>query len=168
MSDKCDICNRPIRVRTTDKLGIPIKNAIRLDIDTGHGQAIENWTVCPDCLTEVKSCIDEMLCRWNLTDTTIRLPKPDASFYGVAEQIRKGVAETNNNDSADEETTLKFYQNLVKSIWRGEWGNGLERITRLKQAGLDYVKVQRLVNLWNALPPGVDFVIEDLKYLGLL
>ena len=142
---KCDICNRPIEIRTTDRLGIPIKNTIRLDTDTGHGQAIENYTVCPYCLNEVKSCIRDLLLKWDLKD----LKTPEWPLV-------------------NEETTLKFYQKLVRNIWDGEYGDGWERRDKLRDLGVDPVKVQYVVNLSARFKPGESITINDLKTVGLL
>ena len=51
----------------------------------------------------------------------------------------RAIAETTNQEATSLTT-------LVKEIWQGQWGNGQERIQRLRQAGYDPVRVQAAVN----------------------
>jgi hypothetical protein len=68
---KCDICNKPIVVRTT-KYGIPIRNSVRFDIDTGTGCEIETWDLCEECISKVRNYMDDMLLKHNLVKGVIR------------------------------------------------------------------------------------------------
>ena len=43
---------------------------------------------------------------------------------------------------------LKSDPELVREIWLGRWGNGNDRIARLKAAGYSYEEAQGLVNLY--------------------
>lgn len=41
---------------------------------------------------------------------------------------------------------LEYFQKVVSEVWRGDFGNGAERIKKLTDAGYDYATVQSLVN----------------------
>ena len=41
---------------------------------------------------------------------------------------------------------LAMYKNVAKEVIDGKWGNGMERIEKLEEAGYDSAKVQNIVN----------------------
>ena len=42
--------------------------------------------------------------------------------------------------------TLGLLKNVAKEVIDGKWGNGMERIEKLEEAGYDSAKVQNIVN----------------------
>ena len=42
---------------------------------------------------------------------------------------------------------LAMYKNVAKEVIDGKWGNGMERIEKLEEAGYDSAKVQNIVNV---------------------
>lgn len=70
--DRCDICDRAIIVRIT-KYGIPIRNSVRFDIDTGkNGCRIETWTLCEECISKVRNLMSNMIVEYDLVKGEIR------------------------------------------------------------------------------------------------
>ena len=43
--------------------------------------------------------------------------------------------------------TLGLLKNVAKEVIDGKWGNGMERIDKLEEAGYDSAKVQNIVNV---------------------
>lgn len=43
--------------------------------------------------------------------------------------------------------TLGLLKNVAREVIDGEWGNGMERIEKLEEAGYDSAKVQNIVNV---------------------
>lgn len=41
---------------------------------------------------------------------------------------------------------LGIYKTVAKEVIDGKWGNGMERIEKLEEAGYDSAKVQNIVN----------------------
>lgn len=48
-----------------------------------------------------------------------------------------------NGTAADR---LEYFQNKVNEVWRGDWGNGIDRLNSMTEADVDYAAVQELVN----------------------
>lgn len=44
------------------------------------------------------------------------------------------------------EDRLKYFQDRVTETWRGDWGNGIDRLNAMTEADVDYAAVQELVN----------------------
>lgn len=42
---------------------------------------------------------------------------------------------------------LALYKNVAKEVIDGKWGDGMERIEKLEEAGYDSAKVQNIVNV---------------------
>lgn len=66
----------------------------------------------------------------------------------VADALRKMSGAS--KDAADSQSQLneklKYFQDVVKQVWQGDFANGEERIKRLTEAGYEYSVVQDLVN----------------------
>lgn len=43
--------------------------------------------------------------------------------------------------------TLGLLKNVAREVIDGKWGNGIERIEKLEEAGYDSAKVQNIVNV---------------------
>ena len=43
--------------------------------------------------------------------------------------------------------TLGLLKNVAREVIDGKWGNGMERIEKLEEAGYDSAKVQNIVNV---------------------
>ena len=67
---------------------------------------------------------------------------------GIAGYARPRYAVGNEAEVTGGERVIS--QELIEAIWRGEWGNGEERVKRLRQAGYDLAQVQRQVNEYGA------------------
>lgn len=53
---------------------------------------------------------------------------------------------TTKSGSAISSTSKKSIDTIAREVIRGDWGNGTERVNRLKAAGYDYSAVQKRVN----------------------
>lgn len=53
---------------------------------------------------------------------------------------------TTQSGSAVTSTSKKSIDTIAREVIRGDWGNGIERVNRLKAAGYDYDAVQKRVN----------------------
>ena len=42
---------------------------------------------------------------------------------------------------------LEIYKTVAEEVIDGKWGNGMERIEKLEEAGYDSAKVQNIVNV---------------------
>lgn len=42
---------------------------------------------------------------------------------------------------------LELYKTVAEEVIDGKWGNGMERIEKLEEAGYDSAKVQNIVNV---------------------
>ena len=73
------------------------------------------------------------------------------SFAGVEADV--SVSTENMTDKLEE------FQILFDKVWRGDFGNGTERINRMTEAGYDYAAVQALVNKHTS---GTTLTLEDL------
>lgn len=79
--------------------------------------------------------------------------------------IQAALKALNGETSAAAENTAKLNEEyetlkkLVAEVWRGDWGNGAERVKKMNAAGLDYAKIQALVN---KCEKGRALTLEDL------
>lgn len=79
--------------------------------------------------------------------------------------IQAALKALNGETSATAENTAKLNEEyetlkkLVAEVWRGDWGNGAERVKKMNAAGLDYAKIQALVN---KCEKGRALTLEDL------
>lgn len=74
-----------------------------------------------------------------------------AALNGETGELAENTAELNSE--------YEKLRDLVASVWRGDWGNGAERIRLMNEAGLDYAKIQSLVN---KCEKGRELTLEDL------
>lgn len=90
----------------------------------------------------------------------------DKTGFGTARAINEvlqeyadtiQVAAGSTDDLSDR---LSYFQNVVDRVWSGEFKNAPERFQLLADAGYDYVKVQRLVDLTEN---GRKLTLEDLN-----
>lgn len=86
--------------------------------------------------------------------------------YAVKQSINDILKGSGSLESAEEK--LKEIQKVVSDIWSGSLGNGTERKAAVEALGLDYDKIQSLVN------KGSDYLVtledltdEELKAIGL-
>ena len=84
----------------------------------------------------------------------------------VVETFKKlADAEMVVGDTTGEVTDkLECFQKVVDEIWAGSWGNGVECMQKLADAGYDYAKVQDLVN---KTVDGHKLTIEELSDVEL-
>lgn len=78
------------------------------------------------------------------------------SAYGSVEDAAKNgkvsskdleqIVKETSKQLKDNSGTLEYYIDLVKKIWRGDYGNNPVRQKKLTEAGYDYAKIQELVN----------------------
>lgn len=80
----------------------------------------------------------------------------------IVETINKFVDGASGMSSATEDMTekLEMFQKVVNEVWKGNFGNGEERIKALTEAGYDYAAVQKLVN---KTVDGHKLTLEDLN-----
>lgn len=66
----------------------------------------------------------------------------------LTKTIKKFAGLSDNAGKSTEEMTekLEYFQKVVDDVWRGDYGDGEERIKALTEAGYDYTAVQDLVN----------------------
>lgn len=70
-----------------------------------------------------------------------------------------GAASGNTESVSDMNAQLERFQKVVDQVWRGDFGNGADRIKLLTDAGYDYAEVQALVN---KTVDGHRLTLEDL------
>lgn len=80
----------------------------------------------------------------------------------IVETLKKFTGAGKEATGATEDMTekLEYFQKVVDDVWRGDYGNGEERIQALTKAGYDYATVQDLVN---KTVDGHKLTIEDLS-----
>ena len=66
----------------------------------------------------------------------------------IVETIKKFVGVEGDFSKSTENATdkLEKFQKVVDQVWRGDFGNGADRVRELTEAGYDYATVQDLVN----------------------
>lgn len=74
-------------------------------------------------------------------------------------RLGSGMKQTTQS-TEDLNAKLQEMQSIVDRVWRGDFGNGAERMKRLAEAGYDYAEVQALVN---ATVDGHRLTIEELS-----
>ena len=94
----------------------------------------------------------------NGTDRKSRLTKAGYDYNKVQTAVNKLV-------KASQMTQDKIINAVAHEVIAGKWGNGQERIDRLKAAGYDYDKVQARVNkLVNASHLSEDKIINAVAH----
>ena len=80
----------------------------------------------------------------------------------IIETLKKlgGVGKEASSATEDMNAKLEKFQKIVDDVWRGDYGNGEERVKRLTEAGWKYAEVQDLVN---KTVDGHRLKIEDLS-----
>lgn len=98
--------------------------------------------------TETKE-VDDMLYRVQVgayrvkTNAENMLQKlKNAGFEGFIVEVDDG---TENKTTAPKKAT-KSNEEIAREVLRGDWGNGADRVNRLKAAGYDYTTIQNIVN----------------------
>lgn len=76
------------------------------------------------------------------TDRVNRLTKAGYNAVYIQDLVNKGLGKI----GAASDPTRKSNATIAKEVIAGKWGNGPDRIARLKRAGYDAVAVQREVN----------------------
>ena len=78
------------------------------------------------------------------------------------ETIKKFTGSSKGLSEATEDNVKKLeeYQKLFDEVWRGDWGNGIDRINKMTEAGHDYAAIQDLINKHEA---GHKLTLEDLN-----
>lgn len=74
-------------------------------------------------------------------------------------RLGSGMNQTTQS-TEDLNAKLQEMQSIVDRVWRGDFGNGAERMERLAEAGYDYAEVQALVN---ATVDGHRLTIDELS-----
>ena len=94
---------------------------------------------------------------WVTTDIFVKTLK---KYTG---EMSKGTDAT-----SDMNEKLKYFQDVVKKVWKGDFGNGAERVRKLTEAGYDYAVVQDLVNktISDHTVKLEDLTDEQLKHIG--
>lgn len=66
----------------------------------------------------------------------------------IVETLKKFVGVEGEFSKSTENATdkLEYFQKVVDQVWRGDFGNGADRVRELTEAGYDYATVQNLVN----------------------
>lgn len=85
------------------------------------------------------------------------------TFVETLKQL-SGASSGSAEATEDNLKKLEEYQKLFDEVWNGDWGNGVDRINKMTEAGHDYAKIQDLINEHEA---GHKLTLEDLnKVLG--
>jgi tape measure domain-containing protein len=86
-----------------------------------------------------------------------------STFVETLKQL-SGASSGSAEATEDNLKKLEEYQKLFDEVWNGDWGNGVDRINKMTEAGHDYAKIQDLINEHEA---GHKLTLEDLnKVLG--
>lgn len=90
--------------------------------------------------------IDEMIKKEGSFEATLKNGWLSGKI--ISDTINKYIGGMGDASKATESMTdtLENFQKVVDAVWRGEFGNGAERIEALTKAGHDYAAVQDLVN----------------------
>lgn len=81
------------------------------------------------------------------------------TFVDTLKKLAGATSETGEATEATKEK-LEEYQKLFDEVWRGDWGNGIDRVNKMIEAGHDYAAIQDLVNKHEA---GHKLTLEDLN-----
>ena len=90
---------------------------------------------------------------------------------GFMKTIDNVVKALNKTSAAVDVVTESAYDltEMAKSVWRGEWGNGDDRLNRLTEAGYNYYRIQSKVN--ELMGDGFRYTQEEIdaqdKLLGI-
>ena len=127
------------------KAGVPLKEFQNALIETAeeHGIAVK------DMIKEEKSFAKTLKNGWLTKDI----------FLKTLDKFTKGLDGVSESTEATAEQ-LEYFQKLFDEVWRGDWGNGADRIKALTDAGHDYAAIQELVNKHTA---GYKLALEDLS-----
>lgn len=75
-----------------------------------------------------------------------------------------GEAKSAGESTEDMSGKLEYFQEVVRKVWRGDYGNMEDRYKALTAAGYDYAEVQALVN---KTVDGHELTLADLTYTQL-
>lgn len=89
-----------------------------------------------DCLSEIGA---KLGVNWREIATMNCIKTPFTIYNGQVLKIPTSGT-TNNTPS------LKSNEEICKEVWQGKWGNGGDRMYKLKQAGYDATLIQQMVN----------------------
>lgn len=127
------------KLRMNQKMASAMKDAKKLGEATGTTQAqAEKYAYNAE---KTNGFLGDFDLAWNTNAN-------EGGILSQAEELGKTVGETmaSSTSTALVSGTASAIDELAQAVIRGEWGNGLERLNRLTEAGYDYKEVQNRVN----------------------
>lgn len=127
---------------TKEEKGTGVENAIMTKLKayfSVRGVKVCNYTVIHKIKRMgVSSALLEVCFIDNKEDMKTYTDKKDQIAYAIVEGIKNGFGLKASN--------LKSIEEIAKEVIQGKWGNGVDRVNKLKTAGYDPKEVQKKVN----------------------
>ena len=104
--------------------------------------------------------LDDMIAKYGSLDKVMTSGELSTSMIAEALSRLADGATLATTSTEDLNAKLQRFQTVVDQVWRGDFGNGEERMRALADAGYDYAEVQDLVN---KTVDGHRLTLEDLN-----
>ena len=104
--------------------------------------------------------LDDMIAKYGSLDKVMTSGELSTSMIAEALSRLADGATVATTSTEDLNAKLERFQTVVDQVWRGDFGNGEERMRALADAGYDYAEVQDLVN---KTVDGHRLTLEDLN-----
>lgn len=108
--------------------------------------------------------IDELIGKYGSLEEVMKKGYISAEIVAKTLKALSGSADKTSESTEDLNKKLKYFQDVVNKVWKGDYKNGKARIEALTKAGYDYATVQDLVN---KTVDGHKLTLEDLTDVQL-
>lgn len=127
----------------------------------GTGASIDDFKVQLSAVaSENGKSLDDMIAKYGSLDKVMTSGELSTSMIAEALSRLADGATLATTSTEDLNAKLERFQTVVDQVWRGDFGNGEERMRALADAGYDYAEVQDLVN---KTVDGHRLTLEDLN-----
>lgn len=125
------------------------------------GASIDDFQVQLSAVaSENGKSLDDMIAKYGSLDKVMTSGELSTSMIAEALSRLADGATLATTSTEDLNAKLQRFQTVVDQVWRGDFGNGEERMRALADAGYDYAEVQDLVN---KTVDGHRLTLEDLN-----
>lgn len=125
------------------------------------GASIDDFKVQLSAVaSENGKSLDDMIAKYGSLDKVMTSGELSTSMIAEALSRLADGATLATTSTEDLNAKLERFQTVVDQVWRGDFGNGEDRMRALADAGYDYAEVQDLVN---KTVDGHRLTLEDLN-----
>lgn len=125
------------------------------------GASIDDFQVQLSAVaSENGKSLDDMIAKYGSLDKVMTSGELSTSMIAEALSRLADGATLATTSTEDLNAKLQRFQTVVDQVWRGDFGNGEDRMRALADAGYDYAEVQDLVN---KTVDGHRLTLEDLN-----